>query len=292
MRGPAFSRRCRPEPSCGRAWEAMSDAQSTFERRCAGSEWRRRADCGNGTIDDRNATMGARCLTARGVVPFVEPCIANERRAFNGSPAHKGPVHVGRSLAMQRSVVSAKPAGRFPEGSPQATSFMPNRAYPGEELPVILPRIRDAEENQASAGSATLAVFPSSTRPCDGCRGTIPTIWKNAWDYGAARGRAASPIPARCPGGETRPGRPNARRIKPGSRSRGRSISPPPAPSWAEASNAIRRRHDYCAFRWAPLNRAIPEFLCGHPQPACGRSRRATRRISWKPNCSAIWRKV
>ena len=34
----------------------------------------------------------------------IEPCIANERRATNGSTAHRGPVHVGRSLAMQRSI--------------------------------------------------------------------------------------------------------------------------------------------------------------------------------------------
>jgi len=39
-------------------------------------------------------------------VSFVEACIANERRASNGSPAHKDPVHVGRSSAMQRSMDS------------------------------------------------------------------------------------------------------------------------------------------------------------------------------------------
>ena len=33
----------------------------------------------------------------------IEPCPANERRASNESPAHTGPVHIGRSLAMQRS---------------------------------------------------------------------------------------------------------------------------------------------------------------------------------------------
>ena len=27
----------------------------------------------------------------------IEPCIANERRASNGSPAHKGPLHVRRA---------------------------------------------------------------------------------------------------------------------------------------------------------------------------------------------------
>ena len=42
--------------------------------------------------------LPAFCLTV------IEPCIAHERRASNGSPAHKGPIRVARSLAMQRSI--------------------------------------------------------------------------------------------------------------------------------------------------------------------------------------------
>jgi len=34
----------------------------------------------------------------------IEPCLTNERRASNGSPALKGPVHVGRSSTMQRPI--------------------------------------------------------------------------------------------------------------------------------------------------------------------------------------------
>ena len=131
---------------------------------------------------------------------------------------------------------SLRKAYRQPRSYPTALVFPQN-------FPVILPEIPDGRENQASAGSATWAVSLSSTPPGDGCRGTVPTIGKNAWNYGSAPGTAASSIPTRRLAGETHPGRPNARRVDAASRNRARSISPRPAPSLAGASDAVRRRH-------------------------------------------------
>jgi len=57
----------------------------------------------NAMIAERSATIPPASIV-RADPKTIEPCIANERRATNGSPAHRGPVHVGRSLAMQRSI--------------------------------------------------------------------------------------------------------------------------------------------------------------------------------------------
>jgi len=78
--------------------------------------------------------------------PSIEPCMANERRASNGSPAHKGPVHVGRSLAMQRPISRPCPGSlqdtedfalsvrRHEEGT---LSFACSRAYADPTHPKI-----------------------------------------------------------------------------------------------------------------------------------------------------------
>ena len=66
---------------------------------------------------------------------LIEPCMANERRASNGSPAHKGPVHVGRSLAMQRPIGAKRPNS----GRPVELQVLTLDACPHAPQPVAPP---------------------------------------------------------------------------------------------------------------------------------------------------------
>jgi len=81
--------------------------------------------------------------------PSIEPCIANERRASKGSPVHNGPVHVGRSLTMQRSIrVPGSLATHWPSGGLHPHSGAVTR---GETLVLVW-----EEERQRAAGRASV----------------------------------------------------------------------------------------------------------------------------------------
>jgi hypothetical protein len=80
---------------------AQSKDQQTLELLIAPNSALRTEIRGLGRLSATEAErVEAECFNCN----TIEPCIANERRASNGSPGHKRPAHVGGSLAMQTSI--------------------------------------------------------------------------------------------------------------------------------------------------------------------------------------------
>jgi len=95
------SRRCVPRRSLGTSGSvrlgvgSLASLYSSFP----GSAWERTVRQDPPAGSGGSPSVGDRA---------IEPCTANERRPSNGSPAHKGPVHLGQSLAMQKSINGGK----------------------------------------------------------------------------------------------------------------------------------------------------------------------------------------